>query len=86
MKINIRLLYKGAVVGESSWCNISDTTIHSTLGHHGLIESCIRLFGIDFSQYRLSDMKQSPGQIDFRLKDEDYTKLRNDRINKILSE
>jgi hypothetical protein len=53
-----------------------------------LIEQCISRFGLDFSFYRLSDMKQSfdTKTIDFFLKEEDYIKLRNNKINKILSE
>mgnify|MGYP007017508714 CR=1 FL=1 len=80
--IAIRLLHKGVVVGETS---LPDNNVHSSVGYNGLIETCMRVFGIDFSQYRLSDMVQIPGRLDFLLKEEDYIKLRNDKINKILS-
>lgn len=84
--MTIRLIYKDVVVAETK-TTISDR-IHSSYEYWNLIDICIDKFGLDFSQYRISDIKQSIPEawIDFRLKEEDYIKLRNNKINKILSE
>ncbi len=73
--MTVKLIYNDAVVDKSN--SIND-----------LIEDCISQFGLDFSQYRLSDFKQSfdTKTIEFFLKEEDYIKLRDNKINKILSE
>lgn len=80
--MTIRLIYKGVVVDETQ-C-LDNHTIHSVVGYLGLIETCMSKFGVDLSQYRLSDMKRTVGQIEFSLKEEDYIKLRDNKINKIL--
>lgn len=71
--MTVRLIYNDVVVDKSD--SISS-----------LIEDCMFQFGIDFSLYRLSDMRQSfdTKTIDFFLKEEDYIKLRDNKINKIL--
>lgn len=73
--MTVRLIYNDVVVDKSD--SISS-----------LIEDCMFQFGIDFSLYRLSDMRQSfdTKTIDFFLKEEDYIKLRDNKINKILNE
>ena len=73
--MTVKLIYNDAVVDKSN-------SIDS------LIEDCLSQFGLDFSQYRLSDFKQSfdTRPIEFFLKEEDYIKLRDNKINKILSE
>lgn len=73
--MTVKLIYNNVVIDKSD-------TISS------LIEDCLSQFGLDFSQYRLSDFKQSfdTKKIEFFLKEEDYIKLRDNKINKILSE
>lgn len=81
----VRLLYKEKVVGESDDCK-SHITRSYGLDLEFIIQTLMDKFGIDFSHYCLSDMRQSPNKLDFLLKEEDYIKLRDDKINKILSE
>ncbi len=77
--MTVKLIYNDVVVDKSN-------SIDS------LIEDCLSHFGLDFSQYRLSEMRQSglsyfdSKTIEFLLKEEDYIKLRDNKINKILSE
>ena len=73
----VRLFYKDKIVKQS------DIDVSC-----GLLESLQETFGIDFSQYRLSDMRQSINEryMDFFLKEEDYCKYRESLINKILDE
>lgn len=85
----IGIIYKEKVVSE---VEIFVTSHHSgksliDLPLQQIADICMNKFGLDISEYRLSDMRHSVGKrLDFLLKEEDYIKLREDKINKILSE
>jgi hypothetical protein len=69
------LIYNGVIVGEVEI---------AFDGHISQIVKAIDEFGIDISHYSLSDMKQDGigKRLDFFLKEEDYIKLRDNKIIK----
>lgn len=74
------LIYKNAIVCETEF------EFNGQLSQ--MIDVCLDRLGVNLSQYSISDMKQDGvgRRLDFFLKEEDYIKLRDDKINKILSE